>query len=164
IDTPTFTRLAERGLRYNRFHTTGICSPTRAALLTGRNHHAVGAGLFPELVTGFPGYTARLPKSAATIAEVLRQNGYGTAMFGKNHNTPLDEMGPTGPFDRWPTGLGFEYFYGFNAYGVDHWAPQLYENTRPIEAPTDDPAYHLDRDLADRAIRWIRTQKAVSPD
>src|SRR5690606_23782756 len=90
--------------------------------------------------------------------------GYSTAMFGKNHNTPLDELGPTGPFDRWPTGLGFEYFYGFNAYGVDHWAPQLYENTQPVEPPADDPAYHLDQDLADHAIQWIRTQQAVSPD
>jgi len=164
IATPTFDRLAQHGLRYNRFHTAGICSPTRAALLTGRNHHSVGMGLFPNLASGFPGYTGMIPKSAASMAEVLRQNGYSTSMFGKNHSTPDIELGPTGPFDRWPTGMGFEYFYGFNAYGVNQWSPQLYEGTKPVEPPTDDPNYHLDRDLADHAIRWIRTEKGVDPD
>lgn len=164
VATPTLTRLAEHGLRFNRFHTVGICSPTRAALLTGRNHHSVGMGLFPNLASGFPGYNGMIPKSAASIAEVLRQNGYNTAMFGKNHLTPDLELGPTGPFDRWPTGLGFEYFYGFNAYGVNQWSPQLYQGTTAIEPPVNDPAYHLDHDLADHAINWIRTQKSVDPD
>ncbi|MGE0653720.1 MAG: sulfatase-like hydrolase/transferase, partial [Alphaproteobacteria bacterium] len=164
VRTPALDRLAQHGLRYNRFHTTGICSPTRAALLTGRNHHSVGMGLFPNLASGFPGYTGMMPKSAASIAEVLRQNGYSTSMFGKNHSTPDIELGPTGPFNRWPTGLGFEYFYGFNAYGVNQWSPQLYEGTKAVEPPSDDPTYHLDRDLADHAINWIRTQKSVDPD
>jgi len=164
IATPGLTRLAESGLRYNRFETVGICSPTRAALLTGRNHHSVGMGLFPELATGYPGYDAEIPKSAATIAEVLRLNGYSTAMFGKNHSTPLPDLGPTGPFDRWPTGLGFEYFYGFNAFGANQYTPPLYENTHPIDPPYNDPHYILDDDLANHAIAWIRTQKAVAPD
>ena len=113
VDTPNLTHLAERGLRYNQFHTTALCSPTRAALLTGRNHHSVGTGVVAELASGFPGYTTILPKSAATVAEVLRQNGYNTAAFGKWHNTPDYETSAAGPFDRWPTWLGFEYFYGF---------------------------------------------------
>ena len=164
IPTPTFDALAARGLRYNRFHTTALCSPTRAALLTGRNHHSVGAGLVEELAAGYDGYNSIIPKSAATIAEVLRQNGYGTAMFGKHHNTPDWEDTPAGPFDRWPTGLGFEYFYGFLGGDTDQFAPALIENTRAVEPPADDPTYILDRDLADHAITWIRQQKAVYPN
>ena len=163
IPTPAMDALAASGIRYNRFHNAGICSPTRAALLTGRNHHAVGAGLFPNLITGFPGYHARLPRSAASIAEVLRLNGYSTAMFGKNHSTPEADLGPTGPFDLWPTGLGFEYFYGFNGYDANQWAPQLYENTVAVATP-DTPDYHLDRDLADRATHWMKVQQAAAPD
>jgi arylsulfatase len=125
IPTPTFDALAAQGLRYNRFHTTALCSPTRAALLTGRNHHAVGAGVIQELATGYPGYTSVIPKSAATVAEVLRLNGYATAQFGKNHNTPDWQTGPAGPFDNWPNGLGFDYFYGFNSGETDQWAPAL---------------------------------------
>lgn len=163
VATPAMAQVAQSGVRYNRFHNVGICSPTRAALLTGRNHHAVGAGLFPELITGYPGYQGRIPRSAASIAEVLRLNGYSTAMFGKNHNTPVADQGPTGPFDLWPTGMGFEYFYGFNGYDTNLWAPQLYENTVAIPTP-DQPGYHLDRDLADRAIHWINVQKAAAPE
>jgi arylsulfatase len=162
--TPTFDRLAADGLKYNRFHTTALCSPTRAALLTGRNHHSVGAGIIQELGTGYPGYTTEIPKSAATIAEVLRQNGYSTAQFGKNHNTPDWQNNPAGPFDSWPNGLGFEYFYGFNSGEADQWAPALVENRNAVEPPADDPDYILDRDLGDRAIGWLRMQKTQAPD
>ncbi|MCK9541820.1 MAG: arylsulfatase [Novosphingobium sp.] len=163
IATPALAGLARTGVRYNRFHTAGICSPTRAALLTGRNHHTVGMGLFPNLITGYPGYNGRIPRSATPIAEVLRLNGYSTAMFGKNHSTPEEDSGPTGPFDLWPTGMGFEYFYGFNGYDANHWAPQLYENTVAVETPAK-PEYHLDRDMADRAIHWLNVQQAADPD
>lgn len=164
IPTPTFDALAAQGLRYNRFHTTALCSPTRAALLTGRNHHAVGAGVIQELATGYPGYHSVIPKTAATFAEVLRLNGYATAQFGKNHNTPDWQTGPAGPFDNWPNGLGFDYFYGFNSGETDQWAPALVENRNPVEPPADDPDYILDRDLADKAIAWLRMQKTQQPD
>jgi arylsulfatase len=163
VTTPAFSKLAQQGLRYNRFHNTGICSPTRAALLTGRNHHSTSTGLFPELATGFPGYMARIPKSTGFFPEVFRQNGYSTAMFGKNHNTPLHDLGPTGPFDLWPNGMGFEYFYGFNAFGANQWAPPIYENTNPVEPALGKKDYHFDADMASHAIDWIRTQKAQTP-
>ncbi|MFN9861139.1 MAG: sulfatase-like hydrolase/transferase, partial [Pseudanabaena sp.] len=130
IETPNLDRLAARGLRYNQFHTTALCSPTRAALLTGRNHHSVSTGVITELASGYPGYTAILPRSAATIAEVLRDNGYNTAAFGKWHNTPDYETSAVGPFDRWPTNLGFDYFYGFLGGDTNQWSPNLVENTQ----------------------------------
>lgn len=164
IPTPTFDRLAANGLKYNRFHTTALCSPTRAALLTGRNHHSVGTGVIQELGTGYPGYTSVIPKSAATIAEVLRLNGYATAQFGKNHNTPDWQNNPSGPFDNWPNGLGFDYFYGFNSGEADQWAPALVENRNAVDPPANDPDYILDRDLGDRAIGWLRMQKTQAPD
>ncbi len=164
IDTPNLTRLAERGLRYNQFHVTALCSPTRAALLTGRNHHSVGTGVVEELASGFPGYTTILPKSAATVAEVLRQNGYNTAAFGKWHNTPDNETSAAGPFDRWPTQLGFEYFYGFLGGDTNQWSPALVENTKRISTPPDKLDYHLTPDLVDHAIDWIRTQQSIAPD
>jgi arylsulfatase len=164
IPTPTFDKLAANGLRYNAFHTTALCSPTRAALLTGRNHHSVGAGIITDLATADDGYTSVLPKNAATIGEVLRENGYSTSWFGKNHNTPEWETGPNGPFDRWPTGLGFEYFYGFHGGETNQWAPALIENTRTVEPPTDDPKYILDKDLADHAINWLHVQHATDPN
>lgn len=164
IDTPNLTRLAERGLRYNQFHVTALCSPTRAALLTGRNHHSVNTGVVEELATGFPGYTTILPKSAATIAEVLRQNGYNTAAFGKWHNTPDYETSAAGPFDRWPTQLGFEYFYGFLGGDTNQWSPALVENTKRIQKTTNNPDYHLTPDLVDHAVSWIRTQQSLAPD
>jgi arylsulfatase len=164
IATPTFDQLAARGLRYNEFHTTALCSPTRAALLTGRNHHSVGAGVVEELATGYPGYNSIIPKSAATIGEVLRQNGYSTSWFGKNHNTPEWENTPIGPYDRWPNGLGFDYFYGFMGGETNQWAPSLVENRNPIEPPVGDPSYNLDHDLADHAIYWLRLQHTVAPD
>ncbi|MFN5764646.1 MAG: arylsulfatase [Pseudanabaena sp.] len=164
IETPNLDRLAARGLRYNQFHTTALCSPTRAALLTGRNHHSVSTGVITELASGFPGYTAILPRSAATIAEVLRSNGYNTAAFGKWHNTPDYETSAVGPFDRWPTNLGFDYFYGFLGGDTNQWSPNLVENTQHIQKPLDDPNYHLTPDLADHAIKWIRTQQSIAPD
>lgn len=164
VATPNLTRLAEKGLRYNQFHTTALCSPTRAALLTGRNHHSVGTGVVEELATGFPGYTTILPKSAATVAEVLRQNGYNTAAFGKWHNTPDYETSAAGPFDRWPTWLGFEYFYGFLGGDTNQWSPALVENTKRVAPPINNPDYHLTPDLVDHAIAWIHSQQSIAPD
>ncbi|MDF5720269.1 MAG: arylsulfatase [Rhizonema sp. PD37] len=164
VETPNLTSLAEKGLRYNQFHTTALCSPTRAALLTGRNHHSVSTGVVEELATGFPGYTTILPKSAATVAEVLRQNGYNTAAFGKWHNTPDYETSVAGPFDRWPTWLGFEYFYGFLGGDTNQWSPALVENTQRVAPPINHPDYHLTPDLVDHAIAWIRSQQSIAPD
>jgi arylsulfatase A-like enzyme len=164
IPTPTLDALAASGLVYNRFHTTALCSPTRAALLTGRNHHSVGFGVLSELSNGYPGYNAILPKSAATIGEVLRQNGYSTAWFGKNHNTPEKDQTPTGPYDRWPSGLGFDEFYGFMGGETNPWAPDLFHNNDAVDPPVGDPNYILDRDLADHAVRWLRLQHTLTPD
>ncbi|MGH8585086.1 MAG: arylsulfatase [Gammaproteobacteria bacterium] len=165
VPTPELDKLAAQGLRYNRFHTTAICSPTRAALLTGRNHHTVATGTITELSTGFPGYNSILPKNAATVARTLRDNGYSTAMFGKNHNTPDWETNPVGPFDHWPTGWGFEYFYGFHGGETSQWEPQLYRNTQAVEPPrTAEQGYHLTEDLVDDTIKWINTHESVAPD
>lgn len=164
VPSPTGDVLAQEGLRYNRFHTTALCSPTRAALLTGRNHHAVNTGNITEWATGYDGYNSIIPKSAATIAETLRQNGYSTAAFGKWHNTPVWEVSPVGPFDRWPTGMGFEEFYGFMGGEAHQYNPGLYHGTTPIERPEGDEGYHLTSDLADRMIGWVHRQQAISPD
>lgn len=164
VPTATFDRLAASGERYNAFHTTALCAPTRAALLTGRNPHRVGFGTITEMGTGYPGYNTILPKSAATIGEVLRQNGYATAWFGKNHNTPEWEQSAVGPFDRWPDGLGFDYFYGFMGGATSQYNPALFENRTPVERPADDPNYILDRDLADHAIGWLRAVNAAQPE
>ncbi|NEP01449.1 MAG: arylsulfatase [Symploca sp. SIO2E9] len=167
IHTPTLNKLARRGLTYNRFHTTSLCSPTRAALLTGRNHHSVGSGVIQELGTGYPGYTGLIPKSTATIAEILQENGYSTAWFGKNHNVPDNQTSMVGPFDRWPNGLGFDYFYGFISGETDQWHPALYENQNPINPPattSDGEVYNLTRDLADKAISWMRNQHSIAPE
>lgn len=161
VPTPNLDRLAARGLIYNRFHTTAMCSPTRAALLTGRNHHAVGNGVVANLTTGFPGYNNIMPKSAASLAEVLRQYGWNTAMFGKHHNAPEDQVSPQGPFDMWPTGLGFEYFYGFMAAETNQFQPGLYRGTSRVTAP---PGVMLEQALTDDAIRYLRAQKSVDPD
>jgi arylsulfatase len=155
-------RLAQEGLRFNRFHTAGICSPTRAALLTGRNPHNAGVGIVTELSNGYDGYTGVIPQTTAPVARVLRDNGYATAMFGKNHNTPTPETGPAGPFNHWPNAFGFEYFYGFNAWGTSQFQPLLYENSQPVP-PRNDPDYHLTHDLADRAIKWVHNVKASDP-
>jgi len=164
VPTPNLDRLAAEGLRYNQFHTTGICSPTRAALLTGRNHHAVGTGTVVELSSPYPGYTSQIPPSAATVARILRDNGYNTAMFGKDHNIPGPARSPSGPFDQWPTGRGFEYFYGFISGDTDQWRPSLYRGISPVDGSGRAPDYILDRDLADRAIEWIHNQQASAPD
>ena len=163
VPTPAFDALAREGLRYNRFHTTAICSPTRASLLTGRDPQAVGVGYVVNWSSGFDGYNSMIPKSAATLPQVLRANGYATAMFGKGHVTPEWETSPSGPFDRWPTGLGFDYFYGFLGADTSAFEPALVENTRPVVA-VRGPDYHLDEDLADRTIAWINEQASTAPD
>lgn len=163
IPTPTFDMLARSGLRFNRFHTAAICSPTRASLLTGRNPHNVGVGLVTNLPTGYDGYTSVIPQSAGTIAQVLRTRGYNTAMFGKGHVTPEWEQSAAGPFDRWPTGLGFEHFYGFLGADISMYAPALVRGTSFI-APPRDQNYFFERDMADDAIGWIREQQAIAPD
>jgi arylsulfatase A-like enzyme len=163
IETKTFDRLAANGLRYTQFHTTALSSPTRAALLSGRNHHSAATGVIMELGSGYPGYNSLMPKSAGTFAEVLKQNGWNTAWYGKNHNVPDWHGSQAGPYDLWPTGLGFEYFYGFIGGDANQWAPALYENIKPIEPPYDAKNYHLDRDLADKCIERIRMLHAVAP-
>ncbi len=163
IPTPTMDRVANAGLRFNQFHTTALCSPTRAALLTGRNHHSVGTACIMEAGVGFPGYNTLISQSKKGMGNILKQNGYNTSWFGKNHNVPDWQTSQSGPFDLWPAGLGFEYFYGFVGGDTSQWAPAIVENTRPVEPPHDDPNYNFDRDMADRAIAWIRMQKAVAP-
>ena len=164
MPTPTADKLAAAGLRYNRIHTTALCSPSRAALLTGRNHHAVGTGSITEYATSWDGYNSVIPSTAATIAETLRLNGYSTAAYGKWHNTPVWEVSPIGPFDRWPTGLGFEEFYGFVAGEAHQYFPGLYHGTTPVERPEGVENYHLTTDLTDHAIEWMRNQKSLAPD
>jgi arylsulfatase len=163
VPSPTMDKLAAEGLRYNRFHTTALCSPTRAALITGRNHHSCAEGVIAEAASGYDGYTTILPRGCGTIGEVLRQNGYMTAWIGKNHNTPTWEASAAGPFDRWANGLGFDYFYGFNGGDMDHWHPVLYENRNLVSASTN-PNYYLTTDLADHAIGWVRKVKSISPN
>ncbi len=164
IPTPAFDRVAQNGLRFNNFHTTALCSPTRAALLTGRNHHSVGFGNITEFASGYPGYDSILPKNAATIGNILVGNGYNTSWFGKQHLIPDWLQSPAGPFDQWAAGLGFEYFYGFLGGDTDNWHPALFENTKPVLPPWHDPNYILIRDMADRAINWIHEQHAIAPE
>ena len=164
--TPTAERLAAAGLKYNRFHTTALCSPTRQAMLTGRNHHAVGMGGITEIASGAPGYCSVLPNTVSPIARTLKLNGYATAQFGKCHEVPVWEASPAGPFDAWPTGGGgFEYFYGFVGGETNQWYPTLYEGTTPIEVKkTPEEGYHFMEDMTDKAISWIGRQKALIPD
>ena len=164
IQTPNFQRLADSGLRYNMFHTTALCSPTRAALITGRNHHSVASGVITEMATGYPGYDSLVPKSAGSVGEVLKYNSYNTFWFGKMHNVPDWMSSQDGPFDLWPTGLGFEYFYGFIGGDSDQWHPALFENTTPIEPYFGKPDYILDHDLADQAIKRMRLQHSLAPN
>ncbi len=163
--TPIAERLAANGLKLNRFHTTALCSPTRQAMLTGRNHHSVGMGAITEMATSAPGNNTIRPKNKAPIPETLKLNGYSTAQFGKCHEVPLWETSPVGPFHQWPTGSGFEYFYGFVGGEANQYYPGLYEGTTPVE-PEKSPeeGYTLNEDLADRAITWVRQQKALAPD
>jgi arylsulfatase len=162
--TPNIEKLAQNGLRYNRFHTTAVCSPTRAALITGRNHHTAHTGVVMEMATGYDGYNSLVGKDMATIGEVLKLNGYNTAWFGKNHNVADWESTQAGPFDRWPTGMGFEKFYGFIGGVANNWRPALFDGTTPIEPHIGKPDYNLDFDLADQAISWIQMQKTMAPE
>jgi arylsulfatase len=164
VPTPALDELAKSGLRYNRFHVNSLCSPTRAALLSGRNDHEIGFGTVVEGASGYPGYNSIWPKSAVSIAEVLKQNGYSTAAFGKWHNTPVWETNPAGPFDHWPTSLGFEYYYGFMGGADSQWHPRLYRNTVAVEPPaTPAEGYHLTTDLVNDASGWLQRHDAVSP-
>jgi arylsulfatase A-like enzyme len=165
VHTPTLDRIVQGGIAYNRFHTTAMCSPTRASLLTGRNHHRVGSGQIAELANDWDGYSGHIPRSSALQAEVLRNYGYATAAWGKWHNTPAEETTPAGPFDNWPTALGFEYFYGFLAGEASQYEPNLVRNTTSV-LPPRSPAegYHLSEDLADDAIGWLRRHRAFQPN
>jgi arylsulfatase A-like enzyme len=166
VNTPTFDRLAQGGLRYTRFHTTALCSPTRAALLSGRNHHTVGMGAITEVATSAPGYSSQRPNTCAPLAETLKLNGYATAQFGKCHEVPVWETSPMGPFDAWPTGGGgFEHFYGFLGGETNQYAPALYRDMVPVEPDrTPEEGYHFTEDMTDHAIDWVRQQKALMPD
>jgi arylsulfatase len=163
IPTPTFDRLAQGGLRYNNFHTTALCSPTRAALKSGRNHHTVSMGFITEMGTSFPGSTGQIPNETAPVAEMLRLNGYSTAAFGKWHETAVWETSVSGPFDRWPTHQGFDKFYGFIGGETNQWSPYLYDGVTQVEFP-HDPNYHFMTDMTNKAIAWIKYQKAMTPD
>jgi len=164
IPTPAMDRIANAGLRYTEFHSTALCSPTRAALITGRNHHSVGFGVIGELSTGYPGYDSIIGPDNATIGTILRDNGYATSWFGKNHNTPTYQYSEAGPFDQWPVGMGFQYFYGFMGGETDQWTPYLYRNTTPVFPWIGKPGYNLTTDLADDAIKYMSGLNAAAPD
>jgi len=163
IPTPTLDRIAANGLRYTNFHTTALCSPTRAALITGRNHHSVGFGVISEMATGFPGYNSVIPKDATTIGQILLENGYRTSWFGKDHNTPTYQTSQAGPFDQWPTGMGFEYFYGFVGGDTSQWTPMLFRNTTQIYPYIGHPEYNLITGMADDAIDWMNRLNSIDP-
>src|SRR5262245_36524199 len=165
IPTPALDRIARDGLRYTNFHSTALCSPTRAALITGRNHHSVGYGVVAEQATGYPGYNSFITKDKATIGRILSDNGYRTAWFGKNHNTPEFQASQAGPFDQWPTGMGFEYFYGFMGGDTNQWQPgNLVRNTTPIYPYEGKPGWNLMTAMADEAIGYINRMNALSPE
>jgi arylsulfatase len=164
IPTPSMDRIAEAGLRYTQFHSTALCSPTRAALITGRNHHSVGFGVIGEMSTGYPGYDSVIGPESATIGTILRDNGYATSWFGKNHNTPTYLYSVAGPFDQWPVGMGFQYFYGFMGGETDQWTPYLYRNTTQIFPWVGKPDYNLTTDMADEAISYMNSLNAAAPD
>ena len=163
INMPNLEKVAATGLKYNRFHTTALCSPTRVALLTGYNHHSNNAGSIMETATAFPGNTGVRPQSITPMAEVLRQNGYSTAAYGKYHETPPWEISAAGPYDRWPTHSGFENFYGFIGGETNQYAPLVYDGTAQVELP-EDPNYHFTTDMTNHAVSWMKFQKALSPD
>ena len=167
INTPTLDRIAKLGVSYNRFHTTAMCSPTRAALLTGRNHTRVGNGQIAAIANDFDGFSGVIPKTSATVAEVLKAYGYNTGAWGKWHNTPEEQITTKGPFEYWPTGYGFEYFYGFLAGEASQYEPTMVRNTSYVAHPHTSGGndyYHLSEDIADDAIHWLREQKAYAPD
>jgi arylsulfatase A-like enzyme len=163
VNTPTAEKLAAGGLKYTRFHTTALCSPTRSALLTGRNHHSVGMGNITETATSAPGYSSIIPNTKAPVAKILRDNGYSTAQFGKCHEIPVWETSPMGPFNQWPTMMGFEKFYGFIGGETNQWFPEVFDNLTRVEVPSD-PSYHFTEDMAGKAIDWIKQQKALYPE
>ncbi len=164
VPTPAMDRVAKAGLRYTQFHSTALCSPTRAALITGRNHHSVGFGVIGEMSTGFPGYDSVIGVQNATIGTILRDHGYATSWFGKNHNTPSYLYSAAGPFDQWPVGMGFQYFYGFMGGETDQWTPYLYQNTTPIFPWIGKPGYNLITDMADEAIKYMSGLNAAAPE
>ena len=163
VPTPALDRVAKEGLRFNQFHTTALCSPTRAAMLTGRNHHAVHMGGIAEGGSAFPGYDCIIPREAASVAEVLKHSGYSTAAFGKWHLTPLREQSLTGPYDRWPMGLGFERFYGILSAEASQYEPPMFDQTTPVIPYEHNERYHMTEDIADRAIEWMRLQRSTNP-
>jgi arylsulfatase A-like enzyme len=164
IPTPTLDRLAKMGLRYTNMNSTALCSPSRAALITGRNHHSVGFGVVSEQATGFPGYNSIIPKDSATVGEILKENGYATSWFGKDHNTPNFQSSQAGPFDQWPTGLGFDYFYGFVGGDTNQWQPNLFRNTTAIYPYVGHPDWNLVTAMADDAINWMNQLNEIAPD
>jgi arylsulfatase A-like enzyme len=164
IPTPAMDRLAKAGLRYTQFHSTALCSPTRAALITGRNHHSVGFGVIAEQATGYPGYDSIIEKNSATIGEILKENGYATSWFGKNHNTPTYLYSLAGPFDQWPSGMGFEYFYGFMGGETDQWTPYLFRDHTQVYPWLGKPGYNLTTDMADEAINYLKGLNAAAPE
>ncbi|HEX9807063.1 MAG TPA: arylsulfatase [Alteraurantiacibacter sp.] len=164
IPTPTMDRIAQMGLRYTQFHSTALCSPTRAAIITGRNHHSVGFGVISEQATGYPGYDSIIGIENATIGEILKENGFATSWFGKNHNTPDYQYSTAGPFNQWPTGMGFDYFYGFMGGETDQWTPFLYRNTTQIFPWRDEPGYNMITGMADDAIDYLKQLNAAAPD
>ena len=164
IPTPALDQIAKAGLRYTQFHSTSLCSPTRAALITGRNHHSVGFGVIAETSTGYPGYDSAIGPENATIGKILKENGYSTSWFGKNHNTPTYQLSLAGPYDQWPSGMGFDYFYGFMGGETDQWTPYLFRDHTQITPWVGRPGYNLTTDLADDAIKYLRTLDAAAPD
>ena len=163
IPTAALDRIAKAGLRYTQFHSTSLCSPTRAALITGRNHHSTGFGVISEQSTGFPGYNSIIPKDIATIGEILKENGYATSWFGKDHNTPTFTASQAGPFDQWPIGMGFEYFYGFVGGDTSQWEPNLFRNTTAIYPYVGKPGWNLTTAMADDAIEWLNEINQIDP-
>jgi arylsulfatase len=163
IPTPAMDRIAQSGLRYTNFHSTSLCSPTRAALITGRNHHSVGSGVVGEIATGFPGYDSIIPIEKGTIGTILKENGYATSWFGKDHNTPSYQSSQAGPFNQWPNGMGFEYFYGFVGGDASQWQPNLYRNTTAIYPFQGDPAWNLETAMADEAIQYMKQLNEIAP-
>jgi len=164
IPTPTMDRIAAQGLRYTNFHSTSLCSPTRAAIITGRNHHSAGFGVVGEAATGFPGYDSIIPIEKGTIGTVLKENGYATSWFGKDHNTPFYQASQAGPFNQWPNGMGFDYFYGFVGGDASQWQPNLFRNTTAIYPFQGNPGWNLETAMADEAIQYMRQLKEIAPE
>ena len=164
IPTPALDRIANAGLRYTNFHSTSLCSPTRAALITGRNHHVAGFGVVDEIGTGYPGYDSIILKANGTIGTILKENGYATSWFGKDHNTPSYQATQAGPFDQWPIGMGFEYFYGFVGGDASQWQPNLFRNTTAIYPFQGNPGWNLTTAMADEAIQYMKQLKEIAPD